>query len=107
VNSIGLAISTGCGTSTAQKVTLNLDGSLQIGGKCIYNAGAGINDGTVITEQNCNGHPAEMWGLSAYGQIENLLSEKCLAIPGNKSTNGITLELEDCYGQPGEVWAAS
>ena len=103
----GSAIATACGTSASQKVTLGLDGSLRIGGECLHSAGGGKNDGTAITELGCNSSPSEMWGFSAYGQIENLLSEKCLAIPGNSGANGAKLKLEDCYGQPGEVWAAS
>ncbi|HEX3964774.1 MAG TPA: ricin-type beta-trefoil lectin domain protein [Trebonia sp.] len=103
----GSAISTACSGSTAQRVTLGLDGSLRFGGYCLYNAGGGGNDGTAIKELGCNGSSAELWGISAYGQIQNLLSRKCLAVPGNSSANGAKLELEDCYGQPGEVWAAS
>jgi hypothetical protein len=103
----GSAISTPCTTSTSQRVTLGLDGSLRFGGSCLYNAGGGITDGTAIKELGCNSSVPQLWGISAYGQIENLMSEKCLAIPGNSSANGAKLVLEDCYGQPGEVWAAS
>jgi hypothetical protein len=103
----GSAISTACTTSTSQQVTLGLDGSLRFGNECLYNAGGAITDGTAIRELGCNGSPADFWGISANGQIENLLSEKCLAIPGNSTANGAKLALEDCYGQPGEVWAAS
>jgi Ricin-type beta-trefoil lectin domain/Putative Ig domain len=103
----GSAISTACSGSTAQQVTLGLDGSLRFGGYCLYNAGGAGIDGTAIKELGCDSSSAELWGISAYGQIQNLLSRKCLAIPGNSSANGAKLELEDCYGQPGEVWAAS
>ena len=103
----GSAISTACTTSTSQQVTLGLDGSLRFGGDCLYNAGGAGNDGTAIKELGCNGSFPQLWGISANGEIQNLLSEKCLAIPGNSSANGVKLELEDCYGQPGEVWAAS
>jgi hypothetical protein len=103
----GSAISTGCSTSTSQHVTLGLDGSLRFGGYCLYNAGGGSNDGTAIKEFRCNSSVAELWGISANGQIENLLSEKCLAIPSNSTANGAKLALEDCTGQPGEVWAVS
>ena len=103
----GSAISTACTTSSAQHVTLGLDGSLRFGGYCLYNAGGAINDGTAIRELGCNGSYPQLWGISASGQIENLMSEKCLAVPGNSSANGAKLALEDCYGQPGEVWAAS
>jgi Ricin-type beta-trefoil lectin domain len=103
----GSAISTGCTTATSQHVTLGLNGSLRIGGECLYNAGGGINAGTAIKEFGCNSSGTELWGISANGQIQNLLSEKCLAIPGNSTANGAKLALEDCTGQPGEVWAVS
>jgi hypothetical protein len=104
----GSAISTACTTSTSQQVTLGFDGSLEFGGDCIYNAGSSPNDGTAIKELPCNvNNFSEEWGISAYGQIENLTTEKCLAIPGNSTSNGVKLELEDCYGQPGELWAVS
>ncbi len=108
--SAGAAISTSCSTSTSQRVTLGLDGSLQFGNECLYNAGGGINDGTAIKEYACPEGPtstAELWSISAYGQIQNLVSQKCLAVPNNSSANGAKLELEDCYGEPGEVWAVS
>jgi hypothetical protein len=104
----GSAISTACTTSTSQQVTLGFDGSLAFGKYCIYNAGGSPNDGTAIKELACDyNNLSEEWGISAYGQIENLLSQKCLAIPGNSSANGAKLALEDCTGQPGELWAVS
>jgi len=106
--SSGTAISTACTGSTTQQVTLGLDGSLQFNGECIYNAASNPNDGTAIKLLRCSSsNLSEEWGISAYGQIENLQSQKCLAIPGNSSSNGAKLALEDCYGEPGEVWAAS
>jgi hypothetical protein len=104
----GSAISTACSTSSSQQVTLGFDGSLEFGKYCIYNAGSSPNDGTAIKELPCNyDNFSEEWGISAYGQIENLTTEKCLANPTNSVTNGTKLELEDCYGQQGELWAVS
>jgi hypothetical protein len=103
----GSAITTACTTSTSQQVTMGLDGSLRFGGYCLYNAGGGINAGTAIKELGCNSSIPQLWGIAANGQIQNLLSEKCLAIPGNSTANGAKLALEDCTGQPGEVWAVS
>jgi hypothetical protein len=104
----GHAISTACTTAAAQKATLGLNGSLQLGGSCLYNAGGGANDGTAVNAGPCDANSAaQLWGISAYGQIENLLSEKCLANPGNSTANGVKLVLGDCYNQPGEVWGVS
>lgn len=52
-------------------------------------------------------YSANLWYLTAYGQIENAQAQKCLAIPNNSTTNSTRLELEDCYGEPGEIWSAS
>jgi len=104
----GTAVSTACTGASAQKVTLGLNGSLQFAGYCIYNAASNPNDGTAIKLLKCNNaNYSEEWGISAYGQIESLTTEKCLAIPGNSTANGAKLELEDCYGEPGELWAVS
>lgn len=104
----GSAISTACSGAASQEVTLGLDGSLQFNGECIYNAGSSALDGTAIKVLKCNeDNYSEEWGISAYGQIENLTTEKCLANPTNSVTNGTKLELEDCYGQQGELWAVS
>ncbi len=102
------AVSTACTTAAAQKATLGLNGSLQLSGVCLYNAGGGSNDGTAVNAGACNASSAaQVWGISAYGQLENLLSEKCLANPTNSVTNGVQLVLGDCYNLPGDVWAVS
>jgi hypothetical protein len=104
----GAAISTACTTSAAQHVTLGIDSQLVIGGRCLYAAGAGINDGTAVGVVTCNADSAaQLWFIGPDGQIQNLNAGKCLAIPGNSTANGARLELEDCYGQLGEVWAQS
>ncbi|HUN37696.1 MAG TPA: ricin-type beta-trefoil lectin domain protein, partial [Trebonia sp.] len=104
----GRAVTTACTGAAAQQVTLGLDGSLQFNGECIYNAASNPNDGTAIGAMRCsNTNYSEEWGISAFGEIENLTTEKCLAVPGNSSSNGTRLELNDCTGQPGELWAVS
>jgi ricin-type beta-trefoil lectin protein len=52
-------------------------------------------------------YDANLWYLTAYGQLENAQAQKCLAIPNNSTANSTRLELEDCYGEPGEIWSAS
>jgi hypothetical protein len=98
------AVSTACAATAAQYVTLGFDGTLQINGKCLYKTGTSFNDGTLIGGYTCNGSITELWGLSAYGQIENLQTSKCLAVLGNSATNGAKVVIEDCYNAPGEVW---
>jgi len=85
---------------------------LELNGKCLNAVGNGTVDGTPIQLFSCaNGagdaYGANLWYLTAYGQLENEQAQKCLAIPGNSAANSTRLELEDCYGEPGEVWSAS
>jgi Ricin-type beta-trefoil lectin domain/Putative Ig domain len=85
---------------------------LELNGKCLNAAGNGTNDGTPIQLYTCAdssgyAYNANLWYLTAYGQLENAQAQKCLAIPNNSAANSTRLELEDCYGEPGEVWSAS
>jgi ricin-type beta-trefoil lectin protein/putative Ig domain-containing protein len=85
---------------------------LEVNGKCLNATGNGTNNGTAIQLYTCadssgDVYSANLWYLTANGQIENAQAQKCLAIPGNSTANSTRLELEDCYGEPGEVWATS
>jgi hypothetical protein len=106
-------VSTACAATGSQEITLGLDGTLQVNGKCIYKTGSSWVNNTAVGVFACNGNPTEEWGISAFGQIENQavafetnVPAKCLAIPNNSSTNNTKLVISDCYNQPGEVWGA-
>jgi subtilase family serine protease len=101
------AISTACSTSSLQKAQILADGEIRMNGKCLYKAGTSFNNGTAVGFLPCGTGVSKIWGITAYGQLENLVSEKCLAIPNNSATNGTKLVVTDCAGQPGEVWAVS
>ena len=103
----------GCNGSGAQTFWLGIDhlygdNTIQIHGKCLDVNNQGTNDGYTVLLEPCNENTyGEFWELTAYGSIENLYSQRCLADPTNSATNGRQLEIEDCYGLPGEVWAVS
>jgi len=111
-------VSTACAVTGSQEVTLGLDGTLRINGKCLYKTGSSWVNGTKVGLFTClsfpqTGFETELWGISAYGQLENQamtfdsnVPSKCLAIPGNSTTNNTQLVISDCYNQPGEVWLA-
>ena len=85
---------------------------LMMNGKCLNAMGNGTVNGTEIQLYTCANSSndvfsANLWYLTAYGQLENAQAQKCLAIPNNSTANGTRLELEDCYGEPGEIWSAS
>jgi len=108
-----------CNGTGAQDFTIGLDGSLQIFGKCLDVTGRGQLDGAPLQLWNCtSGLPHDnqqwvVWSLpvpgahGAFGQIMNVNSNKCLAVPNNNTGNGTQLVQEDCYGMPGEIWALS
>lgn len=101
-------VSSACNGAAQQKFTIGLDGTLRIHGKCLNVKGQATTDGSVVNLNTCGANfPAEYWALTAGGTIENLQSEKCLAVPANSAINGRQLALEDCYGEPGEIWAVS
>ena len=83
-----------------------------VNGKCLNAVGNGTVNGTAVQLFTCvnssdDVYAANLWYLTAYGQIENAQAQKCLAIPNNSATNSTRLVLEDCYGEPGEIWSAS
>ena len=106
-NDSGTAVTTSCTGAAAQQVILAPNGSIQFSGRCIYNAAGDPNDGTGIHLLPCGPSAGMLWGISAFGEIENLSTNKCLAVTGNSTANGAKIELNDCTGQPGELWAAS
>jgi hypothetical protein len=102
----------GAGNEKLEVATAGAYAVLLVNGKCLNATGNGTNDGTVIQLYTCvnssdDVYAANLWYLTAYGQIENAQAQKCLAIPNNSTANSTRLELEDCYGEPGEIWAAS
>lgn len=108
-------ISYTCNGSSNEKLQIDTAGPyalLAVNGKCLNATGNGTVNGTAIQLYGCAdssgyAYSANLWFLTAYGQLENAQAQKCLAIPNNSTANSTRLELEDCYGEPGEVWAAS
>jgi hypothetical protein len=111
----GAVISYTCNGASNEKLevlTTSEYAVLELNGKCLNATGNGTVDGTPIQLYTCvnssgDVYTANLWYLTAYGQLENLQSQKCLAIPNNSTANSQRLELEDCYGEPGELWATS
>jgi hypothetical protein len=115
-NKIGSYSCNGLGSQT---FTIGLDGSLQIFGKCLDVTGHSQLDGAPLQLWSCTSglaHDNQQWVIwsfpvagahGAFGEILNVNSNKCLAVPGNSTANGAQLVQEDCYGSPGEIWALS
>jgi hypothetical protein len=98
-----------CNGTAAQRWTIipdsNLIGTLRINGKCLDATGFGTQDGTGVQLWSCSGNTNQAWEVTAFGMLENVNAEKCLADPSNTATNKTQLVLEDCYGDQGEIWA--
>jgi hypothetical protein len=108
-------VSYSCNGAGNEKMSVYTAGGyalLVVDGKCLNALGNGTLNGTAIQLFNCvntsdDAYAANLWYLTAYGQLENAQAQKCLAIPNNSTANNTRLELEDCYGEPGEVWSAT
>jgi hypothetical protein len=96
-----------CNGEATQRFTIGLDSSIRIEGKCLDATGYGTQDGTKIQLFACTGNTNQKWVVGAFGMLENINAQKCLADPNNTSANGTQLVLEDCYGSQGEIWAES
>jgi hypothetical protein len=104
-----------CNGASNEKLEVGAAGSyalLIMNGKCLNAIGNGTVNGTEIQLFTCADssnyvYNANLWYLTAYGQLENAQAQKCLAIPNNSTANSTRLELEDCYGEPGEIWSAT
>jgi hypothetical protein len=104
-----------CNGGGNEKLEVGIAGQyalLMVNGKCLNAIGNGTVNGTEIQLFTCANssndvYDANLWYLTAYGQLENAQAQKCLAIPNNSTANSTRLELEDCYGEPGEIWSAT
>jgi hypothetical protein len=100
-----------CNGTSAQRWSIIpdkfLNGTLRINGKCLDATGRGTEDGTGLQLYTCNNGTNQEWVVTAFGMLENVNAEKCLADPSNTATNKTQLVLEDCYGDQGEIWAES
>jgi hypothetical protein len=94
-----------CNGTAAQRWTIGLNATLRINGKCLDATGFGTEDGTKVQLWGCSGNTNQEWVVTAFGMLENVNAEKCLADPSNTATNKTQLVLEDCYGDQGEIWA--
>jgi Ricin-type beta-trefoil lectin domain/Putative Ig domain len=102
----------GAGNEKLEVGTAGQYALLMVNGKCLNAIGNGTVNGTEIQLFTCanssdDAYTANLWYLTAYGQLENAQAQKCLAIPNNSTANSTRLELEDCYGEPGEIWSAT
>jgi glucoamylase len=73
------------------------------GGKCIDDAHAGTNNGTVIQIWTCNATIAQSWTWSSSDGTLRVL-DKCIDISGGGTANGTPIQLWDCNGTGAQQW---
>jgi len=67
------------------------------GGKCIDDANASTNNGTVIQIWTCNATIAQSWTWSSGDGTLRVL-DKCIDVSGGGTANGTPIQLWDCNG---------
>jgi hypothetical protein len=99
--------SAACNGSKSQRWMAGRDGAIQIAGMCLAVNGSSMLDGAAIDLAKCSAAAAQRWVRGPNGQLVNVNSGRCLAIPGNSKTAGTKLIQDDCYSEPGEIWVIS
>ncbi|MEV0919503.1 lectin [Streptomyces sp. NPDC049967] len=96
-----------CNDSTAQRVTVAVDGSLQVLGKCVEITGnGGAANGTLVELWDCNGGNNQKWSYTAStGALVNPQSGRCLDVTGASTADGTQLEIWDCHGGNNQKWS--
>jgi hypothetical protein len=101
-----------CKTSATQNWTIEPNGALSAGGKCLRTATGTASPGSVLRLLPCGaGSADQVWQLvgGPFGvQLLNPAAGLCLADPGDRATAGTTLKLEPCQaGDQGTSWRVS
>ncbi|MGW0669452.1 lectin [Streptomyces sp. NPDC002746] len=96
-----------CNDSAAQRVTVAVDGSLQVLGKCVEITGSGgAANGTPVELWDCNGGNNQKWSHTAStGALVNPQSGRCLDVTDASTADGTQLEIWDCHGGNNQRWS--
>ncbi|GJF29226.1 hypothetical protein KNE206_19260 [Kitasatospora sp. NE20-6] len=97
-----------CNGSTAQRWTVNANGTLSSNGMCLDAPGGGTANGTVMEIWTCGSNPAwpnQVFVPLANGAIYNPVSGRCVDVPNANTANGTRLALYDCNRTPAQTWS--
>lgn len=67
-------------------------------------AWANTANGTAIQVAKCSGNRAQLFYLSAQGDLVSALADKCVDVTDNGTANGTKLQLWTCSGTPNQKW---
>nr|WP_251051310.1 RICIN domain-containing protein [Streptomyces sp. ISL-86] len=94
-----------CNKTAAQMFTVNANGTITAGGRCLDASGAATANGTSVGMWYCNGGGNPQWLPRADGTIYNPASRRCLDIPGGDAFTGARSQLWDCNPTPAQRWS--
>ncbi|MEU5434625.1 ricin-type beta-trefoil lectin domain protein [Streptomyces sp. NPDC020719] len=94
-----------CNRTPAQAFSVNPDGTITAGGRCLDAGGAGTANGTAVGMWYCNNGGNQRWLPRADGSIYNPVSGRCLDITWGDASIGVHPELFDCNGTPAQKFS--
>ena len=101
-----------CTTSATQNWTIEPDGTIRAGGKCLRTSGGSASPGSLLHLESCSSGAADqVWQLAGGPigvQLLNPAAGLCVADPGDAASAGTRLRIEPCVaGDPGTWWRVS
>ncbi|MFD4507963.1 ricin-type beta-trefoil lectin domain protein [Streptomyces sp. NPDC058457] len=96
-----------CSGAAKQKWVFQSDGTIRSLGLCMDLAWANTANGTAIQVAKCSGNRAQLFYLSAQGDLVSALADKCVDVTDNGTANGTKLQLWTCAGTPNQKWHKS
>ncbi|MFD8811708.1 ricin-type beta-trefoil lectin domain protein [Streptomyces sp. NPDC059627] len=93
-----------CSGTAKQKWVFQSDGTIRSLGLCMDLAWGNTANGTAIQVAKCSGNRAQLFYLSAQGDLVSSLADKCVDVTDNGTANGTKLQLWTCAGTPNQKW---
>lgn len=98
-------VNTCSSSATAQKWTVDTDGTVKAGGFCLDTAGNATASGTGVVADTCSTDATQKWRVTSTGTLVNAAkSTLCLTDPSASATKGTQLTLATCGGK-GQTWS--
>ncbi|MEV7976943.1 RICIN domain-containing protein [Streptomyces sp. NPDC086519] len=93
-----------CSGAAKQKWVFQSDGTIRSLGLCMDLAWGNTANGTAIQVAKCSGNRAQLFYLSAHGDLVSAQADKCVDVTDNGTGNGTKLQLWTCSGTPNQKW---
>jgi len=91
-----------CNGGANQQWTVVQDGTLQVHGACLAEAGTG--NGAPAELSTCDGTSAQRWQAGTRGELVSMASGRCLDDTGWRTANGTLLQTWACSGGSEQHW---